>query len=114
MKRGHAVTLATVWTSASEENDLAYLRDLGVTVIAEAAPAWRSLVNSLGALPTRVPLQAVYSWRPSLLRAIEAELDARTYDAVHVEHLRGSRYGLELLKHFAARPQPATSPGHLG
>jgi glycosyltransferase involved in cell wall biosynthesis len=109
VKREHSVTLATVWTSAAEENDLAYLRGLGVTVIAEAAPAWRSLVNSLGALPTHTPLQAVYSWRPSLLRAIEAELADKTTDAIHVEHLRGSRYGLELLKYLQrnrSHPRP--------
>jgi glycosyltransferase involved in cell wall biosynthesis len=55
-------------------------------------PLWHSLFNSALALPNRrKPLQSVYSWKPDLVAKLS---DASNYDVVHVEHLRGSRYGL--------------------
>ena len=95
--RGHAVTLATLWTSPSEQDDLDRLAQLGVHVLAESMPSWRSALNSLAALPASTPLQAVYSWQPDLYRAVLALAQEQPFDAIHVEHLRGSRYGLELL-----------------
>ena len=97
LRRGHAVTLATLWTSPSEQDDLNRLAQLGAHVLAESMPPWRSALNSLAALPVSTPLQAVYSWQPALLRAVLALAQEQQFDAIHVEHLRGSRYGLELL-----------------
>ena len=91
------MTLATLWTSPSEQDDLNRLAQLGVHVLAESMPSWRSALNSLAALPASTPLQAVYSWQPDLFRAVLALAQEQQFDAIHVEHLRGSRYGLELL-----------------
>ena len=91
------MTLATLWTSPSEQDDLDRLAQLGVHVLAESMPSWRSALNSLAALPASTPLQAVYSWQPDLYRAVLALAQEQPFDAIHVEHLRGSRYGLELL-----------------
>ncbi len=97
LRRGHAVTLATLWTSPSEQDDLNRLAQMGAHVLAESMPSWRSALNSLAALPASTPLQAVYSWQPDLFRAVLALAREQQFDAIHVEHLRGSRYGLELL-----------------
>ena len=97
LRRGHAVTLATLWTSPSEQDDLNRLAQLGAHVLAESMPSWRSALNSLAALPASTPLQAVYSWQPDLYRAVIAVAQEHNFDAIHVEHLRGSRYGLGLL-----------------
>lgn len=97
LRRGHAVTLATLWTSPSEQDDLNRLAQMGAHVLAESMPAWRSALNSLAALPASTPLQAVYSWQPALVRTLLAYVREQRFDAIHVEHLRGSRYGLELL-----------------
>lgn len=97
LRRGHAVTLATLWTSPSEQDDLNRLAQMGAHVLAESMPSWRSALNSLAALPASTPLQAVYSWQPDLFRAVVASMAERHFDAIHVEHLRGSRYGLKLL-----------------
>ena len=57
-------------------------------------PTWRSLANSLVALSTTQPLQAWYSWQPQMARYVLACLEKDEIDVVHVEHLRGVKYGL--------------------
>jgi glycosyltransferase involved in cell wall biosynthesis len=103
--RGHRITLATLWTDEAERRALDEPARWGVRVIAEHLPRARSLRNCLGALPTATPLQAVYCWSPALRARIEQELASPLllgegpgvrYAAVHVEHLRGAHYGLDL------------------
>jgi glycosyltransferase involved in cell wall biosynthesis len=59
-------------------------------------PRWRSLANCLAVIPSRTPLQAVYSWQPRLAQQIVGAMQDTAFDIIHVEHLRGSRYGLHL------------------
>jgi glycosyltransferase involved in cell wall biosynthesis len=92
--RGHQVTLATVWTSDKERTDAEALRSVCTEVMAEPVPSWRSAVNCLGAVLTGDPLQAHYSWSPALDARVRAA--AARSDVVHVEHLRGARYGLAI------------------
>jgi polysaccharide biosynthesis protein PslH len=93
LARGNEVTLLTVWTEPSERQDLERLAEMGVTVQAQPMPLPRSLWNCVGALPGKRPLQSVYSWNASLVAHLNRQAP---YDIVHVEHLRGSRYGLYL------------------
>ncbi len=103
---GHRLTLATLWTDEAERESLRELEELGVRVMAERLPRHRSLLNCLCALPTPVPLQAVYCQTPALRTRIREELDFRSlgdfgclgqrYAVVHVEHRRGAQYGLGL------------------
>jgi sugar transferase (PEP-CTERM/EpsH1 system associated) len=95
-RRGHTITLATLWQDPNEQADLAALRELGIEMIARPLPKWRSLWNSLQALPSRTPLQARYCWQPMLAQALREVVAQRTFDVVHVEHLRGAAYGLLL------------------
>lgn len=87
---GHRVTVKTVWADDQERADLEALTTICHDVQAIHIPIWRSLLNSGLALPGKRPLQSVYSWQPSLLTGT----DFSQFDLVHVEHLRGSRYGL--------------------
>lgn len=96
--RGHRVTLVTAWASEDERLELEEVRDACAEVSAFHLPRWRSWMNCLAALPTRVPLQAVYSWHPGLAR--HAERLAHEADVVHVEHLRGSAYALRIRDHL--------------
>jgi glycosyltransferase involved in cell wall biosynthesis len=102
-RRGHEVTLATLWTSAAEQDDLDRLAQMGVRVLSQSMPAWQSALNSLRAVPTPAPLQSVYSWQPDLYRSLLALVEAQPFDAIHIEHLRGSRYGLELMRSLSKR-----------
>lgn len=96
--RGHEITLATLWQSAEEREDIAALEAMGIKVAAEPLPKLRSLWNSASALPTRIPLQARYCWQPTLAKVLERLVTTESFDVAHVEHLRGAAYGLHLRK----------------
>jgi len=53
-------------------------------------------------------LQAHYCWQPDLARMVTRELSGKNgkspYDIVHVEHLRGVRYALDLKRHMPGVP----------
>jgi glycosyltransferase involved in cell wall biosynthesis len=107
-RNGHKVTVATLWTDDDERNDVSELSKFVHRIYAVKMPKWKSLINCIKALPTRVPLQAVYSWQPTLLRQLT---DANgnhnlqdEFDVIHVEHLRGSKYGLQLKQKYPGIP----------
>lgn len=102
--RGHQVTVLTLWTNAEERAEAEALRAHCQRVVAWPMPRWRSFANCLLALPQRLPLQAVYSWHEPLVASVLAE--GAAYDVIHVEHLRGARYGLYLQAQLARRAQP--------
>ena len=92
--RGHRVTVLTLWTNEQERAEVEALKQHCHDVKALYLPRWRSLLNCLLALPTSTPLQAVYCWEPNLKSQI-SNIKSQ-FDVVHVEHLRGARYGLEI------------------
>lgn len=106
LRRGHRVTVATLWTSAQDVADLQQLAAAGAHIVAQPQPLWRSLMNSLQALPTPTPLQAVYSWQPTLAHTLVTAIQDQQFDVVHVEHLRGVRYGLHLQAWSMAHQMP--------
>src|SRR3982750_805589 len=89
-QRQHQITVASLWTNEEERADLQHLSQLGVRVVMQRATTWRSLTNTALALPTRPPLQAVYSWLPALANDIRQLMQTEIFDVVHVEHLRGA------------------------
>jgi len=104
---GNRVTVLTIWTGEQDKDDLESLRAHAYQVEAVHLPVWRSMLNCLRAVPSGVPLQAVYSWDPALLRRAGSLVDQANgktpFDVVHVEHLRGARYGLEMRAQVNAR-----------
>ncbi|HRW46693.1 MAG: glycosyltransferase [Caldilinea sp.] len=110
VRRGHHVTVASLWTSDQERTELAVLSGMGATLLAEPMPAARSLFNSAGALVGSAPLQASYSWSAALMRRIEGALEEQPFDAVHVEHLRGSRYAVGVRRWLDGKPAMAPLP----
>ncbi|RLC75841.1 MAG: glycosyl transferase family 1 [Chloroflexi bacterium] len=89
---GHHVTLLTAATTSPEEQAHAdKLRDWGVRVEVFPVSLARSLSNCLLALPTREPLQAVYSYHPAMERRLSELMKEHAFDVVHIEHLRAAR-----------------------
>ncbi len=89
---GHRLTLLTAAGDSPEEQEQANaLRDWGVQVEIFPVSLARSLTNCLRALPTREPLQAVYSYHPQMERRLIALLREGSFDVVHIEHLRAAR-----------------------
>ncbi len=95
---GHRVTVAALWTGSDDRDALDALASEVDEVIAEPMSGLRSLWNCLCAVPTGEPLQAHFSWNARMSARLTQAIQARHYDVVHVEHLRGVRYGLSLLK----------------
>ncbi len=91
--RGHQVSLLTVWANEQEQRELEPLKQICHQVEGIHIPTWRSMMNCLTAVPSKDPFQSVYSWQPQLVEHLNGH---SPYDVVHVEHLRGSRYGLYL------------------
>lgn len=91
--RGHEVTVFTLWADERERADIEALRPDVHAIRSVRLPRWRSLANSLLAVPTTAPLQASYGWDGALLSGLS---QMPTPDIIHVEHLRGARYALRL------------------
>lgn len=95
-RRGHTISLATLWQDAAERAQISQLQGEGIRVLDAHLGTVRSAWNCLRALPTSTPLQAVYCWQPELVRTLKAAGPGARWDLIHVEHLRGARYGLAL------------------
>jgi len=94
---GNEVSVFTLGSSLQDTQDAESLRAKFSAVYFKKQPLWYSLLNCMFALPSRHPLQSVYSWNPGLANQLMGYLDTKSestnFDIVHVEHLRGSRYG---------------------
>ena len=93
---GHEVTVFTVGSSKRDLMDAQSLKGDCLDVDYYVQPVWRSLLNSVVAIPSSKPLQSVYSWQPAMARQIAERVSRNEFDIVHIEHLRGSRFGLFL------------------
>ena len=90
---GHEVTVFTLGSGQQDLIDVQALRGHSCDVHYYVQPVWRSLLNSAAAVPSRKPLQSVYSWQRDMALQIAEGASQNHFDIVHVEHLRGSRYG---------------------
>jgi polysaccharide biosynthesis protein PslH len=91
---GHEVSVFTLGYGEQDLKDIDALRSMAAHVYCEEQPISYSLWNSLLAVPTRRPLQMVYSWNTRLAKQLVSRLSIQdNFDIVHVEHLRGSSYG---------------------
>jgi len=97
---GHQVTVLTLTSNPAEQADAAALEEYCHHVVDLSLTRWRSLWNCVVALPTNKPLQSVYCWQPELADRLTGLVSGQNgeapFDVVHVEHLRGARYGLHL------------------
>lgn len=106
--QGHEVVLFTLGSGEQDAADVTALRKKGIEVRYQEMPVWRSLINSALTLLTNQPLQTVYSWHPGMARQLTEALQetevGKKFDVVHVEHLRGSKYGVFLKTRFPHLP----------
>ena len=93
---GHEVTVFTLGSRKGDLVDAQNLQRHCHEVNYYALPVWRSLLNIAAALPSQRPLQSVYSWHPRMARQIVERASRNEFDIVHIEHLRGSRFGIFL------------------
>jgi polysaccharide biosynthesis protein PslH len=105
---GHDIDVFTVGNGESDRVDVESLRSKCRNVYFYHQPLWRSLLNSGLAVLSDKPLQSVYSLQPELVKRLKTinrdRLNNFQYDVVHVEHLRGSAYGVYLKSHLPSLP----------
>jgi len=101
-RRGHRITLATLWEHEDERAFLGRLaQEEGIQVLAAPLGVVRKLGNLTTGLFTHEPLQARYCWSSGFARRLEKTVREGEFDVIHVEHLRGVRYALHLQSQFS-------------
>ncbi len=106
-RAGHEVHLATVWHDEEEHEQIKSLAPYCQRIEAVQRSRKASLLSCLAAMPGAEPLQSVYSFSRDLMAKIEGMIVGETgWDAIHVEHLRGSRYGTQILDKLKSRRIP--------
>lgn len=90
---GHEVEVFTLGSNRQDMIDAQALNSNCSEVHYHVQPVWLSLLNSAFAVPSKHPLQTVYSWQEGLAQKLLNCVSQKEVDIVHVEHLRGSRYG---------------------
>lgn len=107
-QRGHEITLLSILSGEEDLQILGELNKYCERVVTTNLSRWRSIYNCLAAIPTKEPLQAVYAWEPKLAETLyklaTQTNDRKAYDIVHIEHLRGARYGVDLITRSTAIP----------
>jgi len=108
VRRGHRLTLATVWQTEAERAQLRAFEAQGVAVLSHRLTRARSAASVLQSFFTNQPLQARYCWVPALAQQLQQTLGSPDpkFDVIHVEHLRGVEYGLALRRRRAVPPIP--------
>jgi polysaccharide biosynthesis protein PslH len=86
---GHEIHLVALQPPEDAWTDGAELRSLCTTVRVLPLSRRRTLLNGLLTLPTRQPLQLAYAHLPAAERHVARLAQSRSFDVVHVEHLRG-------------------------
>jgi sugar transferase (PEP-CTERM/EpsH1 system associated) len=85
----HEVTLVTQCSSAQEFADAEALRKQGYKVIVVSASKQQAMLRSGLGLFSSDPLQVAYARSHQLTRVVSDLLASRSFEVVHVEHLRG-------------------------
>jgi glycosyltransferase involved in cell wall biosynthesis len=101
---GHEVSVFMLGTNQQDALDAQILESKGNRIYYHVQPIWRSFLNCAAALPSHQPLQYVYSWQGGMAQQIAQLISEEEFDIVHVEHLRGSRYGIFLKSRFPDMP----------
>jgi glycosyltransferase involved in cell wall biosynthesis len=101
---GHEVSVFMLGTNEQDALDAQMLERKCIRIYYHLQPVWRSFLNCAAALPSHQPLQYVYSWQGGMAQQIARGISEEEFDIVHVEHLRGSRYGVFLKSRFPEMP----------
>ncbi len=82
-------------------DDIERLREITSHVHAFRVTAARSIWNCLAAAISRTPLQMAFSWQPEVSAFLQSRMRATPPpDLIHIEHFRGSKYGLKFRSQF--------------
>jgi polysaccharide biosynthesis protein PslH len=89
LRRSHEVTVITQCASEQEMTDVEKLRDVGFEVQVVQESKKQAMLRSGLALLSSTPIQVAYARSARFSEAVEQLCSQRSFDVVHVEHLRG-------------------------
>src|SRR5579863_4268333 len=89
LQYAHEVTIVTQCASEQELADVEALRSQGFEIVVVAEKKMVSAMRSGVALLSSYPIQAAYARSARFTRAVRDLCEQRTFDVVHVEHMRG-------------------------
>lgn len=100
VKRGHKITLATLWENTADLQSLSELDKAGIEVVAVPLGNGEKILNIVRGFFSDEPIQAHFSRSKALIRKLETRYLSIKPDMVHVEHLRGSLYAVWAKRYF--------------
>lgn len=89
LRREHEVTIATQVASEQELTDVEALRTQGFAVVTTEESKRQAALRSGMALLGSLPLQVAYARSQHFTQVVQELWAQRTFDVIHVEHLRG-------------------------
>ena len=118
LHRGHQVTLAALYETQEERDELMKWQSWGATVLSAKLSKPQKILNLLSAIPTSKPMQSVFCWQPELMRLVKDSWlkeanEGHEFDVIHVEHLRGAQFGLGLQRWLAESPVNKRKKEHI-
>jgi len=105
-KRGNRITLVTLWTDSEEKKSINDISKYCDQVFAYELRKVRSYWNCVKAVLSPAPLQSAYCWQPAAAHQLARKIHGDEYDVIHIEHMRGARYGLSLMDEMNGREYP--------
>ena len=100
LQKNHTITILSQVATQQEWKDIEILRKQKYEVVAIAESRQYSLLRSCFALLGSYPIQAAYARSPCFLHTAQKLCKQRSFDVVHVEHLRGIASMEPLLKEY--------------
>ena len=88
----HTLYLVTFYERRSELEDLKHIQPFFKEIELVYLPKWRSVLNGVPALFTKMPLQMAYFKSSKMHRMVKLAMDHYDIDVVHTQHLRMSQY----------------------
>ena len=98
-ERGHFLTVAIVMDEYGIPHWLDELQKSRTRIFTVDQSKFQVFSNTISSILSNKPLQANYSWNPTLSRNINEIVteNPKFWDVIHVEHLRGAQYGIQLI-----------------
>jgi sugar transferase (PEP-CTERM/EpsH1 system associated) len=100
LRQEHTITVLSQVTTQQEQKDVETLRALGYEVVAVPESKQQSLLRSGFALFSSYPIQVAYARSSRFLQAMRQLCAQRSFDVIHVEHLRAIGSIEPLLKDY--------------
>ena len=96
MSKDHELYLLSFYENKNELKDLDQLKPFFKEISLVYQPKWKSVLQCIPAVFSKVPFQLAYFRNPRMHAALKRFLDTHPIDVIHTQHLRMSQYSKDL------------------